>query len=295
MPDDATSGDVSWTIGRLLQWTTGYFAQRGVETPRLDAEVLLAHVLDAPRIQLYVLFDQEVNEHDRKRFRELVVQRAQGCPAAYLIGAAEFLSLRLAVDRSVLIPRPETELLVAEVLQFARQAPVGQIADVGAGSGAIAITLAKHLPAAKLIATDICAAALQIARKNAEAHQVADRIAFVESDLFDQITSSESFDVIASNPPYVATEEMPSLAVTVRDYEPRLALDGGPGGLTVLRRLIPQAADRLRPGGGLFLEIGAGQESAVKQLIEQIGIFEPASSVRDYNRLPRVVWAKRRS
>lgn len=285
----------NWTIGRLLEWTAGYFQRLNLEAPRLDAEVLLAHVLTCGRIDLYTMYDGNVDANDRAKLRELVRQRAEGCPVAYLVGSKEFYQLSFAVDQTVLIPRPETEHVVVEALAFARQRPVQRFLDMGVGSGALAVTLSQEWPEAQGVAVDISPAALTTARRNAEKHGVAGRLAFVESDLFDRLPASEPFDLIVSNPPYVGTEELASLPPDVVRYEPRTALDGGAGGLVVVGRLVQQAAQFLRPGGALLLEIGARQEPAVRQLFGSQTGFELAPTIRDFAGHPRVISARRRS
>lgn len=285
--------DENWTVGRLLEWTTAFFGRRGFDTPRLDAEVLLAKVLSCRRIDLYVHYDSEVAPGDRAVYRELVQRRGSGCPAAYLVGAKEFYGLRMELSEATLIPRPETELLVMTALDFARQEAAGRFLDLGTGCGAIAVALAHELPQACGVAVDICPEALEVARRNAQAHGVADRIEFIESDLFDRIPPGPPFDLIVSNPPYVAGPELDGLPIEVRQFEPRKALDGGPSGLDVLRRLVPQVPGFLRSGGLLVLEIAAAREQAVLALLQQEPMFEPAGSVRDLAGLPRVVSARR--
>ncbi len=307
-----------WTVGRLLQWTVEYLKEHGSESPRLDAEVLLAHALGCQRIQLYTSFEETPSEPSRAAFRELVRRRAEGAPVAYLVGRREFYSLSFRVTPDVLIPRPETELLVIAVLDLARSSsPLptdvrsapgeGQgvravvsaaaalaIADIGTGSGIIAVCLARHLPCCRVTAIDISPAALAVARDNAEEHGVADRIDFLESDLLAAVPAGRQFDFIVSNPPYVTAAEMEKLAADVRKFEPRSALLAGPQGTEVIARLIPQAAERLRTGGHLLMEINPALHDAVHALIQADGRLEPGPTIKDLARLPRVVQAKRR-
>ena len=304
-----------WTVGRLLQWTADYLKGHGSESPRLDAEVLLAEVLGCQRIQLYATFDDVPGEQQRAAFRELVRRRAEGTPVAYLVGRREFYSLSFRVTPDVLIPRPETELLVVAVLDLAKessgfrvqgsesanqqstinnQQSTISIADVGAGSGVIAVCLAKHLPAGRVTAIDISPAALAVARENAKQHGVADRIEFVESDLFTAVAADRRFDFVVSNPPYVSAAEMEKLAPDVRKYEPHAALLAGPKGTEVIERLIPQAAERLRPGGHLLMEVSPMIHDAVRSLLNSDGRFEVGTTIKDIARLPRVVQARRR-
>lgn len=288
----------SWTIGRLLTWTTDYLKQHGADSPRLDAEVLLAHARGCQRIELYTAFDAEVSDDVRAAFRELVKRRAAGTPVAYLVGKREFYSLSLRVTPDVLIPRPETEFLVIAALdEIKRLKPESQptVVDVGTGSGAIAIAIARHAPAARVTAIDISPAALAVAKENAAAHGVGERIALVCGDLLDALPGGEHFDIVVSNPPYIGESELPSLAREVKDHEPRRALIAGPTGLEVITRLIPQAAERLRPGGLLILEISPMLERYVRDLLAADGRFEPGATAKDLAGLARVVKARRTS
>lgn len=287
----------SWTIGRLLKWTTDYLKQRGAESPRLDAEVLLAYARGCERIALYTSFDDEASEALRTQFRELVKRRAEGTPVAYLVGKREFYSLAFEVTPDVLIPRPETEHLVVEALDFAKelgeQTPL-QIADIGAGSGIVAICLAKHLPRAHVTAVDLSPQALAVAKRNAARHGVSERIDFIESDLFAGVPHGRRFQLIASNPPYVSEGEFAALSPEVRDHEPRLALVAGPSGTAVIERLVVEGADRLVSGGRLLIEISPMIESAVVQLFANTGRFEPAKIIKDLAGNARIVTAQRR-
>ncbi|MEN6458407.1 MAG: HemK/PrmC family methyltransferase [Thermoguttaceae bacterium] len=324
-----------WTVGRLLQWTADYLKTRGSDSPRLDAEVLLAHALGCQRIELYTSFEDVPADEPRTAFRELVRRRAEGMPVAYLVGAREFYSLSFRVTPDVLIPRPETELLVVTALDLARAvggrksevgdqwplvggqgeeagghrpegsasspaaphspspAPSLAIADVGTGSGILAICLAKHLPNCCVTATDLSPAALAVARENAQTHGVADRIEFIETDLLAGVPEGRSFDCIVSNPPYITGVEMDQLPRDVRDFEPRSALLAGPRGTEVIERLVPEAAERLGPGGHLLMEISPTIHDAVCKLLESDGRFELGPTIKDLARLPRVVQARR--
>src|SRR5262245_36534608 len=227
-----------WTIRSLLEWTEGYLRQRSVESPRLEAQLLLAHALDCRRIDLYTRSDEAPAEEQRGRFRELVRRRAEGCPVAYLVGRRDFFFLDFEVTPAVLIPRPETEDLVNEFLRLAKTVPNPTVLDVGTGSGAIAVSVARQHPGARVTATDVSPEALAVAARNAGRHGVADRVRFLAGDLFAALPDGERFDFVLSNPPYVAAEEMAGLPPHVRDHEPRLALDGGPGGLAVIERAL---------------------------------------------------------
>ena len=286
-----------WTIGRLLQWTTEYFRNRGSATPRLDAELLLAHALGCQRIELYTGYDREPDEEARSRFRELVRRRGAGEPVAYLVGYREFFSLPFRVTPAVLIPRPETELLVTTLLDLAKTFPaekVVEVCDVGTGSGVIAVCVAKHLPSARVTAIDICDEALNVARENAELHGVVDRIEFVQSDLLTGLPQNRRFDFIVSNPPYVREDELGELPTDVRDYEPRIALLAGQRGTEVIESLLPQAVAHLNPGGWLLLEINPRVAEEVKNLITNQPELEFVDIRKDLARLPRVAMAQRK-
>jgi release factor glutamine methyltransferase len=285
-----------WTIGRLLKWTVDYLEQRGADEPRLDAEVLLAHALGCRRIDLYTRFDETPDEQPRAAFRDLVQKRAAGTPVAYLVERREFFSLSFRVSPDVLIPRPETELLLVALLDLAKQRPAGgppEIADVGTGSGILAVAAAKHLPSARLTATDISPAALAIARANAAEHGVAERIEFLLGDLLAAVPAQRRFDFILSNPPYVSEAEAQRLPREVKDHEPRAALVAGPRGTEVIERLVPQAAGRLREGGHLLVEISPTIHEAAVAILAAERRLEPASTLRDLARRPRVLVAKR--
>lgn len=285
-----------WTVGRLLGWTTDYLKQHGSESPRLDAETLLAETLGCQRIELYTTFDSVPGDQVRTAFRQLVRRRAEGMPVAYLVGRREFYSLSFRVTPDVLIPRPETELLVVALLDLARKRPADReitVCDVGTGSGIIAVCAAKHLPAARVTAIDVSPAALEVARTNAAEHGVEDRIELVESDLFAAVPAERRFDFIVSNPPYVRQSEVASLPPDVRDFEPRQALVAGERGTEVIESLVPQAAERLNPGGHLLVEINPALCDAVESLIQTDGRLHLGPVIKDLARLPRVVQARR--
>jgi release factor glutamine methyltransferase len=245
-------------------------------TPRLDAELLLAHVLGLSRTDLYAHPERSLLAHQLAAYRALLDRRAQGEPLPYLTGHIEFYGLDMTVNAHVLIPRPETETLVdlalgkVEGLRSVLSKVEGRLslADVGTGSGCIAIALAVHAPQARIMALDLSPDALDVARANAGRHGVADRITFLQSDLLAALP--KAVDLIVANPPYIAADEWPGLPREVREHEPQLALDGGPDGLDVIRRLLEQAPARLRPGGALLVEIGAGQGAAATRLARQL-------------------------
>lgn len=285
-----------WTIARLLAWTADYLKRHGSDSPRLDAEVLLAHALDCQRIQLYTRFDQQPPEARRTVFRDLVRRRAEGQPVAYLVGRREFYSLSFRVGPDVLIPRPDTEHLVIAALDLAKQVPGPRdvtICDVGTGSGIIAIAIAKHLPRARVTALDISPAALDVARQNAADHGVSPRIEFLSSDLLSALPPEAQFDLVVSNPPYVSASEYEALDRGVRDFEPRQALLAGPNGTEVIARLAAQAQQHLPPGGRLLLEISPQIHDAVQALLAAQSCWELEPTIKDLARLPRVVQARR--
>jgi release factor glutamine methyltransferase len=303
--------DEPWTIGRLLSWTVDYLTKQGVENPRLDAEVLLASARGCRRIDLYAAFGDEASTEVRTAFRELVRRRAAGTPVAYLVGHREFYALDFEVTPDVLIPRPETELLVLALLDQVKRRksegadphpgplPKGEgemrIADIGTGSGVLAVCAAKYVPQARVAAIDLSLAALAVARRNAAKHGVAERIEFVESDLFAGVPAEKRFDFILSNPPYVSTAEMAELMPDVRDHEPRLALHAGEQGTEVAARLIQQAAERLRPGGVLLIEISPMIAERVERLVGETAALKLLPTLRDLAGHARVVQAVRQA
>jgi len=287
-----------WTIGRLLTWTTDYLKQHGSDTPRLDAEVLLAAARGCRRIELYTAYEEPVDEAIRAKFRDWVRRRAEGAPVAYLVGEREFYSLSFRVTPDVLIPRPETELLLIRLLDLVKErgepAAAGvSIADVGTGSGILAVCAARELPAARVTAIDISPPAIEVARANAATHGAAARIKFIAGDLLAGVPAGQPFDFIVSNPPYVSSAEFAKLSPTVRDFEPRQALMAGPQGTEVIERLLPQAAERLASGGWLLLEVSPMIEPAVGKLLAMQATLEPAPTIKDLAGLPRVVQARK--
>lgn len=276
-----------WTVLKVLRWTTEFFQKKGVRSPRLDAEVLLAYLLGTDRVGLYLDHDKPLKEEELAAFREMIQRRIAGEPVAYITGEKEFWSLSFKVTPACLIPRPETEVLVEEAIRAAADAPHPlRILDIGTGCGAVAIALAKELEKSEVWATDRSPYALEVAKENVERHGVGDRVRLVEADLFPK--DEGQFSLIVSNPPYIPTEEVLRLDPEVRDYEPLEALDGGPDGLRYLRRIAEGAPLRLRPGGWLLLEVGKGQAEEVQRILVREG-FSPVETVRDYTGVKRVV------
>ena len=292
-PSPAARSEDSWTVGRLLTWTTDYLKRNGSESPRLDAEVMLAHVLDWQRVQLYTHFDDEVSQASRTAFRELVRRRSEGAPVAYLVGRKEFYSLAFVVSPAVLIPRPESEFVVVEYLEQTRHLESPRAVDVGTGSGCLAIASAHRQPGARFVAIDVSEEALAVARRNATQIGVLDRIDFRRGDKLEPLAGESPFDAIISNPPYIASGAIEHLEPGVRDHEPRTALDGGPGGLDMVRRLIEESIGFLKPGGHLILEIGSDQEQPVRSLIAAQTRLRLAPTIFDHAQHPRVIRATR--
>ncbi len=278
-----------WTIQALLQWTTRFFESKGIESARLDGELLLAHALGWKRIDLYARFDHVPSGEALGRFREMVRARGlQRIPSKYLIGESEFYSLPLQVTPAVLIPRPETELLVERALALLGEDQEALVADLGTGSGAIAIAVAAQRPLARVVATDVSPEALAVARSNAERHGVGGRIEFRQGEWFAALEPGTRFDALLSNPPYVAAPDLERAMPEVRDHEPRVALDGGPDGLSCLRVLIAGAPPWLKAGGWLVLEIGAGQAEAVTMLANETEAYGAMQVTPDYQGIPRI-------
>ncbi len=277
----------SWTVLQLLKWTTDHFAEKGIETARLDAECLLAHALETERLRLYLDFEKPVLETERAKFRELVRKRAgERIPVSQLLGTKEFWSLELRVTRDVLTPRPETETLVQAALDALPESGAAyQVLDVGTGSGAVAIAIAVERPQSVITATDISQEALKIAQENAERHGVSERIRFLEGDLLRPVRG-ESFDLVVSNPPYVARKSQPGLPPELA-HEPDVALFGGEEGTEVVDRLVGEAREALSPAGVLWLEHGAGQAAGVTGRLAAAG-FEPLPTRQDLAGIDRV-------
>jgi len=285
-----------WTIGRLLNWTTEYLESKGSEEARLEAQLMLGHALGCPKIQLYARFEEVVDEEKRARFRELVKQRAAGKPVAYVLGTSEFYSMEFGVTPDVLIPRPETEHLVIETLDLLKENSTSEpvrLLDIGTGSGIIAVTLAKQSAKAHVLATDISDKALAVARQNAEKHGVSDRIEFSAGDLFAAVPSGGQFDVIVSNPPYIAQSERPMMDAHVIEHEPHEALFAEEEGTAILRRIVEEAADYLKPGGWLLLEFSPMVAKRVAQMAEGTGLYERVSIGKDLAKLDRYLVAKK--
>jgi release factor glutamine methyltransferase len=316
----------AWTILELLRWTTDYFRTKEVSEPRASAEVLLAHTLGVSRLDLYLRYDQPLNAEELARFKALVVRRRNGEPVAYLTGHREFWSLDFQVTPAVLIPRPETETLVAAAVEVAkllggegrmapaltenssnpplptpygedveagfRSAPRGL--ELGVGSGAVVVALAKELPEINWIGVDISAAALAVAWHNVRRHEVLDRVHLLQSDLVSAFKPQVSFDLLVANLPYVPQPEWEQLPREIKDFEPRQALLAGKDGLDLIRPLVRQAHQYIKAGGWVLLEVGDRQAEKVEGLMQQSGAYDRVESIKDFSGIERVVRARRR-
>lgn len=278
----------TWTTLAVLDWTTKRFTDAGIASPRLEAQLLLAHVLHCSRMQLYTGFDKPLGEDELTGYRELIKRRLGGEPVAYLLGEHEFWGLPFHVDENVLVPRADTETVieVARSLRTDRAAPC-RVLDLCTGSGAIAVSLARELTASTVVATDLSEAAVAIARRNAERNKVADRVDIRLGDLWAPV-AGERFDLICSNPPYIATPVIATLAAEVR-REPVMALDGGADGLVFYDRICGAARDHLEPGGALVVEHGYDQADAVRERFVAAGLLQ-VTLVHDLAKNPRVTW-----
>ncbi len=305
------------TVLEVIQRSAEFLARKGVDSPRLQAELLLAHLLNLPRMQLYLNFERALTPAEQDALRELVKRRGQREPLQHIVGSTSFCGLEMAVNRSVLIPRPETELLAEHGWVFLNQlsalnldgrAPASphlvaasphlkrrlSALDFGTGSGCVAIALAVKCPAAQVVALDIISDALEMARQNATRHGVVERVRFVLGNGLSALTDAGGFDLITANPPYIATLELNALQPEVRDYDPRGALDGGSDGLDFYRHLTAQAGGFLRSGGKIMVEFGDGQEDRVADLFRNENwIVERI--VEDYTQRPRILIAQKKS
>ncbi len=281
-----------WTIIKILNWTKQYFGEKGVENPRLDAEVLLCAVLDYTRLQLYTHFDQPLEEKELKEYRGYVARRAKREPVAYILGKKGFLQYEFKVTRDTLIPRPETELLVEKLVRLNKDKGPREILDIGCGSGAILVSLLVQLPEARGLGVDISPGAAAVTLENAEAIGVEERCAVLVSDLYANIPPDERFQIIVSNPPYIPKKDLPGLQAEVQQ-EPLGALDGGEDGLDFYRRILKDIWKFLDPQGLVAFEIGIGEGEAVAQLCRDAG-FDQVQVDLDYQGIDRMVFAAKK-
>ncbi len=299
-----------WTSLKLIEWTADFFAKKDVPNPRLDAEHLLAATLGCQRIDLYAQYNRPVQAKELAQYRSYVERRARREPLQYIMGDTEFYGLPIRLNADVLIPRPETELLVEEALKTSPPAPLlgkervaaerrsGEVLDIGTGSGCIAIALAKNVPDVKIIATDTSLPALALARENAQLNGVGEQIEFVETDLFpgqDAAGGVLTFPLIVSNPPYIRSDELATLQIEVYEWEPKQALDGGADGLAVYRQIVSGLSDRLAAGGHFVGEIGSDQGSTIQALFSAQDWCEAVEVKADLAGQDRIVIARRKA
>ena len=283
-----------WTVIKLLGWTKDFFARSGLEEPRLSAEILLGHALGCDRLALYTRFDYHPTGEQLATFRDLLRRARQFEPIAYLVGRKEFYSLTFKVTPEVLVPRPESEILVSEAVAHLRKlSRPGRAWDVATGSGCVAVAIAVQAPQVSVLATDISPAAVAVAAENAAAHNVADRVKCLAADLLDlpgEAGETRDFDVITANPPYVPIGQ--EVAEPVK-HEPVRAVFGGTDGLDFIRPIVADSGKFLRAGGALVMEFGEGQAQAVTRLAEQAGCFGCLRLIRDHAGIERVIVAIR--
>jgi release factor glutamine methyltransferase len=290
----------TWTVRRILEWTSGFFKRKNVEPARLSAELILAHILGVARIKLYTDYERVLSEKDLAACRELVRRAGDQEPIAYLTGTAPFFNMEFAVTRDVLIPRPDTETLVENVLQFVRhqggfESP--RVLDLCTGSGCIGAAIAHHLKTAVVTATDISPAAVAVARKNIERLGLNGRVLVEEGDLFsalEKMVDVQPFDLIVANPPYIPTGQMEGLDRSVKEYEPVSALDGGLDGLVLHRRILADAPARLVTGGRIYMEIAFDQGELATQVMGEYPAFDEVRILKDYGGRDRVLTGRRK-
>lgn len=285
------AGNQVWTIGRILKWTQNFFAEKGIESPRLDAEVLLGHLLKKERIYLYVHFDEPLQNEELAAYREMIKKRVAHVPVAYIIGEREFMGLDFKVTPATLVPRPDTEILVQKAIDLLKERGPVRFADIGTGSGAICLSVLHFVPEATADTVDISAEARKVAEENAAKLEVADRITFHTGDLLAPL--SGTYDAILSNPPYIPEADIAGLAPEVKDHEPLTALTDGKDGLEFYRRLAAEAPAMLKPNGFLAMEVGIREAQAVAELCQDNALIERTEIVKDYAGIDRVVVAWR--
>ena len=292
MHNPAQPGRPEWTIIKLVQWATNYFDSRNIDSPRTTAEILLAHALNARRIDLYMRYDQPLNSGERDHFKALIKRRLNREPVAYIVGYKEFWSMDLEVTKDVLIPRPETECLVERALERLTRESNPQpksILELGTGSGAVILALASENLRHFFWATDISINAIQVARRNAARHGLSTRIGFIVADWLAAFKAQAGlFDLIISNPPYVRSGDLVKLQPEIQAYEPLSALNGAEDGLRCLRHIIQSAYRYLRPAGVLLLEMGDDQKAQLKQIISECGQYEDIQFYKDYGGYDRI-------
>jgi len=295
MQSQTTGPEPRWTILKLLKWTTDYFKSHDIESPRADAEVLLAEALQIGRIDLYVRYDQPLTTDELSLYKSMIKRRVRREPVAYIVGVKEFWSMDLRVSGDVLVPRPETECLVEKALSLIPEDVELKILEIGTGSGAIALALTSERPRCRIIASDLSTKALDTAGKNAGIHGLSERIHFLcgsGSQPFKE--DGRPFDLILSNPPYIRTDEIEGLQPEIVRYEPRMALDGGLDGLGCIREIIGSAHRFLKPQGYLLLEIGYDQRTGVEKIAQSVGRYGTVSIEKDYSGNDRVALIRKK-
>ena len=292
MPNPQPPTISEWTILRVLQWARNYLKSRGIESPRSAAEILLAHALGTDRVHLYMHHDQPLDKSELALFKSFILRRLQREPVAYIVGRKGFWSVDLAVTPAVLIPRPETERLVEAALAWLADrgpASTAEVIDLGTGSGAIVVAMASEAGQHRFFASDVSPEAVAIARRNAVTAGVAERVRFFVGDWLSAVRRRPVFDLIVTNPPYVASGEWSELQPEIVHYEPRQALDGDEDGLLSYRTIVGTAHRHLKPGGTLMMEIGCGQREAIGLLAEQSEAYDGYNCFKDYSGHDRVV------
>jgi release factor glutamine methyltransferase len=286
---------MTWTISSLLDWTTQYFKNQGIECPHLEAEILLAHALGVKRISLYVQHERALNEEELAAFKKLILRRVKKEPIAYIIGYKPFMSLDFEVSPEVLIPRPETEKLVEVAIDLIKGngLPNKRVLDIGTGSGAIAVSLAKYADTEEVHATDISEKAIETAKANAEKHSVSGKMKFYPGDIFSGVPSGTKFGLVISNPPYIPSANIEKLDPDVKNFEPKGALDGGPDGLDFYRKILSNIENFLDVGGYLIFEAEKDASKKIQELIKEKGIFDASKTFEDNLEIERVVTARR--
>ncbi|MCH8326085.1 MAG: peptide chain release factor N(5)-glutamine methyltransferase [Bacteroidetes bacterium] len=278
------------TVLNALKKTTEFLEKKGIESARVNAEIMLAHILKCKRLQLYLSFDRPLNDNEKNLYREFLLRRINHEPVQYITGNVDFYGLDFQVNSSVLIPRPETEILVETIIKNTNVNNETNILDIGTGSGNIAISLAKHLPNSKITAIDKSKEALIIAVKNSELNNVKERINFIENDILnDQKIFDNVFDIVVSNPPYVSKEEYKNLEPELNKYEPSIALTDFSDGTIFYNSISNQVKNFLNTNGKLFFELGAGQSKIVKEFMEQNNFYN-IQIIKDYQNHDRVIW-----
>ena len=282
--------DEIWTIKRLLDWTTEYLKKNNIDEPHLEAEILLAHALNTERIRLYIDFEKVVDKNTLETFKGSIKRRAKGEPSAYITGNKQFMSLNFSITKDVLIPRPETEMLVENVIELSKKIEgKATILDIGTGSGAIAVSIAKYIDNSEVVATDFSGKALEVAASNAKKHGVENKIKFVNADLFPN--EVQKFDIIVSNPPYIRTSDIKGLQKEIRDFEPLSALDGGTDGLTYYRKILEKSSEYLKENGAVILEISPELAKDIVSLAKSEFRSKEIKVIKDLNGLDRAVIA----